>query len=532
MDRRMMRLAQRQAVLAAIARREWLLQMLALGAAGCRRGGDRAYARGNTLTAGVDGYASERPLTPDEIAEYLVYLPLVRTNDQGDRQPCLATHWEHSADYLEWTYRLRPGVRWHDGRPVTVDDVKFTIDLHARPDSPVYGLRTECTVHDPSTFTVRGINWTRTEADSYMSIVPKHLLKDLDYQKWYEWDFWLRPVGNGPYRYLRYEPRTMVELEANPDYYKRKPKIERVVLKFTGGASLTELLSGNLDAIRTNDPAQLAVIANDPRFQTYWRPYFQEGSFWAIVWQNGHPLFRDPDVRHALSLAINRRELVQVLNLPSSFLVDGFYTERQFRRGEGSEPRYDPAEARRLLDESGWRPRSRDGLRERSGQDFRFTALTMGSPGVEAAVYAQDRLKDLGVRMDLQPLERFVLKDRLQAREFEAGVCPVGLLGGPGAGPLDALFGEQSLLGYRNPQMTRLLEVLRTTADPEAVDQAHREMSDLLRRDQPIAFLFKYFGASGADVVHRRVKGLSSPWRADALRFTEDLWLDDRDRPT
>ena len=81
---------QRQAVLAAIARREWLLQMLALSAAGCRRVEDRAYARGNMLIAAIDTYANERPLTPDEIAEFLVYLPLVRIDEHGDRQPCLA----------------------------------------------------------------------------------------------------------------------------------------------------------------------------------------------------------------------------------------------------------------------------------------------------------------------------------------------------------------------------------------------------------------------------------------------------------
>jgi peptide/nickel transport system substrate-binding protein len=285
----MMKRAQRQAVLAAIARREWLLQMLALGAAGCGRGGeDRAYSHGNTLIAAVAPSQNDRPLTPDTQAEFLVYLPLVRIDEHGERQPCLATEWKHSADYLEWTYRLRPGVRWHDGRPVTVDDVKFTIDLHGRPDSDVelepfghvYGWRTECTVHDESTFTVRGIGWTRwAGADSYMSVVPKHLLKDLDYQKWYEWDFWLRPVGNGPYRYLRYQPGTMVELEANPEYYKGKPKIERVVLKFSGRAGLTELLSGNVDAIEVNDSAQLSAVANDARFQTY----CGEPDFWNLT---------------------------------------------------------------------------------------------------------------------------------------------------------------------------------------------------------------------------------------------------------
>jgi peptide/nickel transport system substrate-binding protein len=410
----MKRAQQRQAVFAAIRRREWLLQILALGAASCGRGEDRAYARGNTLIIAVDGDANDRPLTPDTYAESLVYLPLLRIDEQGNRQPCLATHWKHSGDYLEWTYRLRPGVRWHDGRPVTVDDVKFTIDMHARPNSPVYGqLRAECMVHDELTFTVRGNGWVEAAGEDVgMSILPKHLVKDLDYQHFYEWDFWLRPVGNGPYRYLRYQPGTMVELEANPDYYKGKPKIERVVLKFSGQAALTELLSGNVDAVQLNDSSQLAKIRNDPRFQTHWW-LANSGihSFMVILWQNEHPLFRDRAVRRALSLAINRRELLQVLNLPIELpLVDGWYTFRQARRGEASEPRYDPAEAQRLLDDSGWLRRNRDGLRERGGQEFRFTALVStqsawGASCVGAALFVQDQLRKLGVRMDLFPLE-------------------------------------------------------------------------------------------------------------------------------
>ena len=134
------RARRRRIALAAIARREWLLQMLALGAAaGCRRAEDRAYDRSETLIVAVNGKGKDRPLTPDEEAERLVYLPLVRVDQHGNRQDCLATSWTHSSDYLEWTYRLRPNVRWHDGMPVTVDDVKFTHDLHARADSPVMG---------------------------------------------------------------------------------------------------------------------------------------------------------------------------------------------------------------------------------------------------------------------------------------------------------------------------------------------------------------------------------------------------------
>jgi len=492
---------------------------LALAAAACRRVKDRAYARGNTLVVALSD-SFDRPLCPDYAGEFLVLLPLVRLNEKGDRQACLATHWEHSADYLEWTYRLRPNVRWHDGRPVTVDDVKFTLELHSRPDSPYFGLLTESvTVHDESTFTVRGIPWSSAHGgmvDSEVSILPKHLVQALDYQKFYDWDFWLRPVGCGPYRYLRDEPQTMVELEANSDYYKGKPRIARVVLKFAGQAGLTELLSGNVDAIIGAKPAQFSTLANDPRFRTFTEPILIRS--WVIYWQNEHPLFRDRDVRRALSLAINRRELLQVLNLPSQFpLADGVYTPRQFRRGELPEPpRYDPAEAKRLLDQAGWRVRSRDGMRERDGQDFRFTAMTLAEPGwAETALYVQDQFRDLGVRIDLQPVERLAGFDRLKTGKFEAIMTLFSHYSG---------FSERAGVGYRNPQLARLFELARTTADPQAADQAYREMSDILRTDQPVAFLIPDYGTN---IVHRRVKGLSAPWRTDPLLFTEDLWLED-----
>ncbi len=498
---------------------------LAYAAAGCRHGKDRAYGRGNTLIVALSN-SFDRPLCPNYDGEFLVFLPLVRENEtNGDRQGCLATHWEHSADYLEWTYRLRPNVRWHDGRPVTMDDVTFTLDLHSRPNSPYaegLPLTESVTVHDASTFTVRGINWLWQDGmDSVVSILPKHLLQDLDVQKFYDWDFWLRPVGCGPYRYLRDVPQTMVELEANPDYYKGKPGIARVVLKFAGHAGLTELLSGNVDAIQSTNPAQLGKLSHDPRFRTFTAPVVVRS--WVIYWQNEHPLFRDRDVRRALSLAIDRRELLQVLNLPSQFpLADGVYTRRQFQRGElPAPPRYDPAEARRLLDQAGWRERSRDGIRERGGREFRFTALTLAEPGWdETALYVQDQLRDLGVRMDLQPVERHAGLDRLKKTgEFEA----IMTLFVHASGNLGDYFGERAHVGYRNPRLTRLIALTRTTADPRAVDQAYRDMSDILRTDQPVAFLLP---DGTTNIVHRRVKGLSAQ-RTNPLLFAEDLWLED-----
>jgi len=117
------------AVSEAIERRPFLklsASALAAAAQACRRSPDRAYSRPDTLIVGVSIY-EKGALNPDELGSTLVFLPLVR-NNRGERQPCLAASWQHSADFLEWTYQLRPGVRWHDGRPLTAYDVKATLD--------------------------------------------------------------------------------------------------------------------------------------------------------------------------------------------------------------------------------------------------------------------------------------------------------------------------------------------------------------------------------------------------------------------
>ena len=137
-----------------------------------------------------------------------------------------------------------------------------------------------------------------------------------------------------------------------------------------------------------------------------------------------------------------------------------------------------------------------------------------------AALYVQDQLRDVGVRMEVQPLERAVLRRRVMAREFEAVVCRDGIVGGYTLGFLGV---QPSPIGYQNQELAKLLDRFRTTADPEAEDRAYRDVSDLLRRDQPFAFLHRMVSPH---IVHRRVKGLSAPWRADPLRFSEDLWLE------
>jgi peptide/nickel transport system substrate-binding protein len=500
---------------------------LAAAVVGCRPGETAATRRSTLIIACPWGEDELDGLTSVGL-KYLVYLPLLTENDRGELEGRLADRWEHSPDQKEWTFHLRMDVRWHDGVPVTAHDVKFTLELLSHPDVLELGPHAveSIAVLDDVTIRVRFENWSasRPIVEGYDVVLPKHLLAHLATKTYAAWDFWTRPVGNGPYRFAHYVRQTMMQFDANPDYYRGRPRIEHVVLKFAQGAATTELLSGNVDVLLEAGP-------KPPASDAAWRAYYGlaggrmwGGQIFAILWNNAHPRLRDARVRRALTLAINRRELARVLNLPDSFpILDGPFTSRQVRRGELPEPLpYDPAQARALFDAAGWWQRGGDGLRERDGQLFRITLLVGTEPGFsQVAVYVQEALRRCAVGMDIQTLNSAVIGKRVREGQFDASLMYV-------PGPSEywrRWFGEHSPLGYRNAQVVRLLERLPLAIDPAEEDGIRRQLTQVFRAEAPATFLFP---RELTVLARERVRGLSSPWRVDPIRFIDALWLDDR----
>jgi peptide/nickel transport system substrate-binding protein len=102
----------------------------------------------------------------------------------------------------------------------------------------------------------------------------------------------------------------MMEFRANPDYFRGKPKIEKVILKFSGGSAVPELLSGNVDAVCGPRRADVSNVSGNQRFRVYQNHY---GAGLAVYWNLRHTLFQDSVVRRALTYAVDRRELLKVL---------------------------------------------------------------------------------------------------------------------------------------------------------------------------------------------------------------------------
>jgi len=460
-----------------------------------------------------------------------VFLPLVSRNANGELEGRLARSWEHSPDYHTWTIHLRSDVRWQDGAPVTAQDVQFTLELLSQADIGPTGIdpgRFAVTVLDDTTYILRLRRGTiGSPLDDWTVYYPKHLLERLDPAKASEWEFWIHPVGDGPYRYVRHVPKTMMEFEADPDYYRGKPTIERVVLRFaTKEAALTELLSENVDAVEYFNQADLLKVAADARFQVYHgsrlamgNPGGSMGRPLTLVWNLHHPALRDPRVRRALTLALDRRELQQVLNLPSAPpTFDVMFSERQLRRGEVPPPLpHDAAEARRLLAEAGWGDVGEDGIQRRGGKPLRVVVATPAAGG--AAVIIQAQLRRVGVQMDILPIDFMVMLQRQRAKSFDALLFEMPVNGWA----LQRFFGPGSSNGYANPRVALLLQRALDAVDPDDADGAYRELAPILQADLPVTFVAPSVLST---VAHRRLRGLSSPYRTSALEHMDELWLE------
>lgn len=482
---------------------------------------DRDTARGDPDTYTVLGSTTD--WTPrfsrDGVGKFLVFLELATPDEDGRLVGRLARSWEHSADYREWTIHLRTDVRWHDGVPVTARDIEFTVDLWNHPEvlypgNPIASVE----VLDDSTFVMtykRGNAWDTYWYPGYWTVFyPAHLLEHLDPAEFEEWEFWKEPVGNGPFRYVRHTPQTMVEFEANPDFYLGKPDIDRLVVTF-GPESITELLSGNVDAMNLENRFAVDPIVDDPRFRIYYEAWDDVSAVLSLFYDHADPRFEDARVRRAVAHSIDRRELNQLLHQwPELPIVDVPFTESQYWNGELPEPlAYDPAQSRRLLDSAGWRRTDGDGVRERNGTELAFQMI-VEDRHLPAAVYVENALRAVGLEAEIIPLEFATVRERISAGDFQAAIGYLWVSPhDPDAG-LEVVFGANSVIGWHDERVIDLVDAALEVTTPEALDSVYRQLAPIFQDEQPVTFLT--FGTE-MYIAHRRVLGLSSPFRANPI---------------
>jgi peptide/nickel transport system substrate-binding protein len=461
----------------------------------------------------------ERALGPywDMSGQFLVFLPLFELGADGQIVGKLAERWEHSPDWRQWTFHLRPDVRWHDGVPVTTTDIEFTLGARATmsPTTAGGGIVT-IEVHDERSVTVTYAE-PHDARDNWEVYWPAHLLSDVDPQQLLQAEFWTEPVGNGPFRYVRHVPKTMTEFEANPDYYRGRPDLDRVILKYgTGPQVLPELLGGNVDGIGFVERPSLHKLVGDERYQAL---FGRSEWMLAAYFRLDEPPLDDVRVRRALILGLDRSAVAELLELPAGTVTaDSIRPHQPIEPSEPPVPYpYAPDRARALLEEAGWRDIDGDGIREKDGGALRLRAQVdrvsfESSALTSVAVLAQAQWRELGIdlRLSGEGIWRDLEAGRLGGITFHRFFDWVGYH--------RRFFGANSVIGFDAPQLQADIDRAYLELTPLERGELFADLMPKFQELAPILFLAPEMHTY---VVDARYGGLSSPDRADPIRYAE-----------
>lgn len=445
-----------------------------------------------------------------------------------------------SSDGRKLTFHLRHGVRWQDGTPFTSRDVVFTYRAIMNPANNVptrfgYDRITSIAAPDPYTVTIAlkraysPIISAFFGGDSNYPVLPAHLLAGV--RSVNSASFNAAPVGTGPYRLQRWDRGDRLVLTANASYYAGRPHIDKLVLPVipNGSTAINELQSGELDAAFLLDASRIEQLRAIPHRRVVVTPV---PYFYALGFNLEDPILRDPAVRHAFALAIDRPTLVRKI-------THGVYNADTAMRGlftwaydpHVQQPPYDPARAAALLEKDGWIAGA-NGIRTKNGRPLRLVlSLPIGS-GITTRFATAIAAAEHAIGIDVT-LHQY---DRTQFVSVEGpwmqGRYQVSLYDYQGAYDPDASWllacDQRAPHGfndtrYCDAEVDAMLARGATSYDPATRVAAYSAVQRRIAEQLPLIFLCQI---SEVDVIPENLRGFRAPLLSPFLsvaswRFTQ-----------
>ncbi len=358
--------------------------------------------------------------TTEVMIDRLVYDPLITADASGKKLiPILAAQVPTlenggiSKDGLTITYKLRHNVTWQDGAPFTSADVKFSWQAIMNPANNVGGSRNGYnlvrSVDTPDPYTVvfhlkqrfaPAVNTFFTDSDSPVFIIPKHLLGK--YPNINNLPFNQAPIGTGPFKFSKWIRGDRLEFVANDGYFMGKPKLKQIIIKIIPdeNTELNELRAHELDWIFEASPELYAQLKNLPDVRNL---LVSQNQVQELLMNLTNPILSDLRVRRAIAHAIDKQVLVTKLTYDTAVAADDEHPPFMWAHAGGKTYPFDLAEARRLLDEAGWKAGS-DGIRRKNGHRLRLVLATNTTNVTRrsAAVLLQADLRAIGIDMQVK----------------------------------------------------------------------------------------------------------------------------------
>ena len=451
-----------------------------------------------------------------EAAGY-VFNGLVRYDKDLKLEGELAESWSVSPDGKRITFRLRKGVKWHDGAPFTSDDVMFTYRRMIDPRTPTaYGEDfrqvKRATAPDPRTFVVEYARPFAPALASWgMHVLPKHLLEK--YPDISKSPLNKKPVGTGPYRFVEWKTGEKVVFDASPDYFEGKPYISRVITRVIPDQAtmFLELKSGGVD-IMTLTPPQYVRQTDTAEFRKSFNRYkYTASGYTYLGFRLSHPFFGDRRVRQAIAYATDKKALIDGVLLGLGQEATGPYKPGTWACNPNVRKfPHDPARAKALLAEAGWK--EKDGVLVKDGQPFEFTVLTNAGNEARAktAAILQQNLAEVGIRIKIRTVEwAAFINEFIDKRKFDAVILGWNITPDPDQFDIwhssKTGLKELNFVGFANAEVDRLLDEGRSTFDLEKRKNAYFRIQEILAEEQPYVFLFV---PEALPVVHNRFRGI------------------------
>jgi peptide/nickel transport system substrate-binding protein len=496
--------------------------------AACGGGDDGASARGEggTVVVGMrSDFGNFNPVISSgqydmELMNYALYTPLVLYDADLGVEPYLAESWELTGD-TGVVFTLRSDVRWHDGQPVTAHDVEFTFNLAKNAETAsLLGTAfladvASAQVVDDRTIAFRFVRpHAQALEDFFWPPLPRHLLQDIAPAELRNAPFNRQPVGSGPFRFGEWRANEQLMLLRNdefPEALGGPPAAERIVFRVIPEAStmLTELLTGSVHVDIPLLPDQVAQVRDNGSTQLH---SFPGRTVFYIGWNNARPPFDDVRLRRALAHAINREEIVDALLYGEGALASSTIPPWHPRHPDVEPLAFDVAAAERMLEEAGWTDRNGDGTRENAqGQPLSFTMMSSDDPLRRSVIEVlQNQLRRVGAQVEIRVMEFQTMLQNHRERNFDAVFTNWVLDNFQLAAAPTSLFhsreADTQLSANRStvriPELDAAMERAATATDEAAQLDAWREFTEIVKRDQPVTFMFwlNELAASRSDV--------------------------------
>lgn len=462
---------------------------------------------------------------------------------------------EEAEDHLSHTVVLKPGLRWHDGHPLTAQDIRFSWEAILDDDVPCPAMKVgtdqieDVEIVDDRTVIFHHREALPTNKDNIgFDIIPAHIYGDTeeraqdptltnsDYYTYYGHE---NVIGNGPYRFVEWIKNDRIVMERWEDYPGEKPPFKRVVLKIQPDSNTALLLfkRGEVDEMRLSAPQFALETGPETDFaEVGYKAFAPEWSFAYIGWNmdGSNPFFEDKKVRVAMGHAFDYDRIIRTIGYNLYSRCYGIYHPDSWMFNDGIDlMEYDLERAGQLLDEAGWHLSEVDGWRYkevagRAPVQFSFELLIpQGSDAGQqiAAIFAED-LRKIGVEMTTRVVEWATFMQMTRRHEFQAMTAGWGTGSDPDSGwnlwRSDQYDKGRNYGGYYNLRVDELFELGRQSFDRTQRAEIYGEIQKIIYEDQPYLFIWN---RSTLWAFTQRMRGVGfSPFGVTLYHPGERAW--------